>query len=131
MAHPRGRDDGGGEARQPGVCVAVGRTRLGGEGAAVAQTRRRVVLAGGGSQQGSRLVGDVGGDDLLAVRGELLEDVLVTVGYRLDGLRRALLAGVRMAPNTEAICSGEEDTEPRIFAGKGEGTSPSSVMPML
>ena len=32
--------------------------------------------------------------------------------------------------NTDAMCSGELDTEPRMLAGKGAGTSPSSVMPM-
>ena len=94
MTHPCGRRERRREARQPRVRVAVGGTRLRGEGAAVAQARRRVVLAGRRRQQCGRLVCNIRGDDLLAVRRELLQDVLVTVGHRLDGLRRALLAGV-------------------------------------
>ena len=75
--------------------MAVGGTRLRREGAAVAQARRRVVLAGRGRQKCRRLIRDLRGDDLLAVRRKLLENVLVAVGHGLDGLGLALLTGVR------------------------------------
>ncbi len=107
--------------RQPrvGVTWTVPTSR---QGRPSPEASRRVVLATAGKCR--RLVREVRGDDLLAVRRKRLEDVLVrSIADSVDWGLHCTARDLRSS-RAEATCSQGSDTGPDV-CGEGDGTSPS------